>query len=383
MRRSAAVEAALQGIQRSNHPVELRELIDGATDEALQFRPGPADWSVVDIVRHLGDVEEMRHMRLDRILAEDNPLMERATLQPGERDRDDAKVLLQRWERLRTRALERLSAMSDEQWRRIGTQAPDPHVGRVTPFVTDVLDQAVRINEHSGDHLGHIWKNLAMFRLRRSRKRVRRRLVDVWGTCPLERTLRSRRGRRLCYRISESWEFCVASDGSAAHDGSFDGVGGAIWGAALDSSQGLTRAHRPPFPRLSAESRTCSHPRGVLRRRSPRRRPGGWLCCIRCDPARWHRGFRPAVAPAPRRRCAYRAAGRSDRPSRGVRKVSALPLRTRGPSSSRQRTTHSLSVDASMRILAGGRGPNISTRRWRSVRMRRSINSPSSVMIAI
>lgn len=192
------------GIQRSNHPVELREFIDGAIDEALQSRPGPADWSVVDIVRHLGDVEEMRHVRLDRILAEDNPLMERATLQPGERDRDDAKVLLQRWERLRTRALERLSAMSDEQWRRIGTQAPDPHVGRVTPFVTDVLDQAVRINEHSGDHLGHIWKNLAMFRLRRSRKRVRRRLVDVWGTCPLERALPSRRGRTLCYRISES-----------------------------------------------------------------------------------------------------------------------------------------------------------------------------------
>ena len=87
--------------------MELREFIDGAIDEALQSRPGPADWSVVDIVRHLGDVEEMRHVRLDRILAEDNPLMERATLQPGERDRDDAKVLLQRWERLRTRALER------------------------------------------------------------------------------------------------------------------------------------------------------------------------------------------------------------------------------------------------------------------------------------
>ena len=57
--------------------------------------------------------------------------------------------------------------MSEAQWRRIGTQAPDPHVGRVVPFVTDVLDQALRINEHSGDHLGQIWKNLARYRQRR------------------------------------------------------------------------------------------------------------------------------------------------------------------------------------------------------------------------
>jgi len=176
------------GIQRSNHPVELREFIDGAIDEALQSRPGPADWSVVDIVRHLGDVEEMRHMRLDRILAEDNPLMERATPQPGERDRDDAKVLLQRWERLRTRALERLSAMSDEQWRRIGTHWTRPSGSTSTLAI---------IWDTSG-------KTSPRFACGASRKRVRRRLVDVWGTCPLERALPSRRGRTLCYRISES-----------------------------------------------------------------------------------------------------------------------------------------------------------------------------------
>jgi DinB family protein len=167
MTRSAEIEAALQGIRHSSHPRELRELVQGATDEMLQFRSGPDEWSVVEILRHLGDVEEMRHMRLDRMLAEENPLLQRAVPQPGERDSQDAAVLLDRWERLRTRALERLERMSEEQWRRIGTQAPDPHVGRVVPFVTDTLDQALRINEHSGDHLGQIWKNLARFRSRR------------------------------------------------------------------------------------------------------------------------------------------------------------------------------------------------------------------------
>jgi hypothetical protein len=178
MTRSAEIETALQGIRRSGHSRELRELVQSASDEVLRFRPGPDEWSIVEILRHLGDVEEMRHMRLDRMLAEENPLLQRAVPQPGERDSQDAAVLLARWERLRTRALERLDAMSEAEWRRIGTQAPDPHVGRVVPFVTDVLDQAVRINEHSGDHLGQIWKNLARFRLRRL---AEQRPADVYG----------------------------------------------------------------------------------------------------------------------------------------------------------------------------------------------------------
>jgi hypothetical protein len=167
MTRSAEIEAVLQGLRRSSHPRELRELAQAATEEVLHFRPGPDEWSIVEVLRHLGDVEEMRHMRLDRMLAEDNPLLQRTVPQPGERDSQEAIVLLDRWERLRARALERLGGMSEAQWRRIGTQAPDPHVGRVVPFVTDVLDQAMRIDEHSGDHLGQIWKNLARFRLRR------------------------------------------------------------------------------------------------------------------------------------------------------------------------------------------------------------------------
>jgi hypothetical protein len=167
MRRSAEIEEALAEIRSSTHPAELKALIQKATPEALSFQPAAGQWSVVEILRHLGDVEDMRHMRLDRMLAEENPVLERAVPAPGERDSEDARALLARWERLRARALERLGAMSEAEWRRIGTQAPDPHVGRVVPFPTHVLDQAVRINEHSGDHLGQIWKNLASFRLRR------------------------------------------------------------------------------------------------------------------------------------------------------------------------------------------------------------------------
>jgi hypothetical protein len=52
---------------------------------------------------------------------------------------------------------------------------------------------------------------------------------------------------------------------------------------------------------------------------------------------------------------------------------------TSWPSSSRQRATHSLSVDASISIRALGRAPKTSPRRTRSVTIRSSIRSPLSV----
>src|SRR5512145_3063829 len=116
MRRSAEIEEALAEIRTSTHPAELRALIQKASPEALSFQPATGQWSVVEILRHLGDVEEMRHMRLDRMLAEENPVLERAVPAPGERDSEDATALLARWERLRARALERLSAMSEAEW---------------------------------------------------------------------------------------------------------------------------------------------------------------------------------------------------------------------------------------------------------------------------
>src|SRR5216683_115209 len=53
------------------------------------------------------------------------------------------------------------------------------------------------------------------------------------------------------------------------------------------------------------------------------------------------------------------------------------------PSCSRQRATHSLSVDASMRIFVGALAPNTAANRSRCVRMRRSTISPLSVRMQI
>jgi hypothetical protein len=164
MERSAEVEATLAELIDSTDPAELRRLFEAATPEALASRPGPNEWSAVQIIRHLGDTEEIRHMRFDRMLAEENPIIDRPELPPGERSTEDGLALLSRYERLRARAVERLSAMTETDWRRVGTQLPDPQVNRTVPSPTSVLNESQKILRHSADHLQQIQANLAAYR---------------------------------------------------------------------------------------------------------------------------------------------------------------------------------------------------------------------------
>jgi hypothetical protein len=163
MQRSPEVEAALADISASSDPEQMRSLIRQASSAALHFQPAPGEWSIVEILRHLGDTEEMRQWRFDRMLAEDNPILDRITPQPGDRDSEDSEVLLNRYAQLRLRAVERLGALTDEQWRRVGTQLPDPQVQRTVPSPTSVLAESQKINRHSGRHLEQIQANLTAF----------------------------------------------------------------------------------------------------------------------------------------------------------------------------------------------------------------------------
>ena len=172
MQRSEEIEAALERVRSSTDPGQIRKLVEGARSEALSFRPAAGEWSVVEILRHLGDTEEVRHTRFDRMLAEDNPIMDRPrTLPPGERDSEDALLLLARYERFRAVALERLSVMTEEQWRRVGTQLPDPQVNRTVPSPTSVLNESQKILRHSADHLDQTRENLAAFRRQSAARR--------------------------------------------------------------------------------------------------------------------------------------------------------------------------------------------------------------------
>ena len=167
MPRSAEVEAVLERLRTDPDVKGIKELVDGASPEELSFRPAPGEWSIVEILRHLGDTEEMREMRFDRMLGEDNPTLDRVDPKPGERDSEDGRVLAKRYVDWCNRQYERLGKLDEAQWHRIGTQLPDPQVHRTVPTQTSVLKEAGKVGNHAEDHLQHMRKNLAAFKAQR------------------------------------------------------------------------------------------------------------------------------------------------------------------------------------------------------------------------
>jgi len=54
-------------------PAELRTLVAGISDDDAQRMPAPNEWSVVEIIGHLIDIDPLQIDRIDRILAEERP----------------------------------------------------------------------------------------------------------------------------------------------------------------------------------------------------------------------------------------------------------------------------------------------------------------------
>ncbi len=55
---------------------DVTDALAGATDEDLVRRPAPDEWSPREIVHHLADSETMAYIRLRRLIAEDDPLIQ-------------------------------------------------------------------------------------------------------------------------------------------------------------------------------------------------------------------------------------------------------------------------------------------------------------------
>jgi hypothetical protein len=57
-------------------PPELASLVDGLSSDALGQPEAPGKWSMLQVVRHLGDSEIVWAYRIRRILADDRPAIE-------------------------------------------------------------------------------------------------------------------------------------------------------------------------------------------------------------------------------------------------------------------------------------------------------------------
>ena len=157
---SQDVEAMIERLRTHPSAQKLREMIDSVSSEVHAYEPAPNEWSFIRMLRHLGDVEEMRHTRLRRMLEEENPILDVVPPTPGERDTDQVDALLDRWIRSREKSVAMVSGLTEEQWHRVGTQNPDPQVNRTSPALTTVIREAHKIDLHAENHLRQMQDNV-------------------------------------------------------------------------------------------------------------------------------------------------------------------------------------------------------------------------------
>jgi hypothetical protein len=97
-----------------------------ATEAELDHRPSPDEWSPRQIVHHLADSETMAYIRLRRLIAEDDPLIqgydepEWARRLHYDRPIEPSLAVLAG---VRAASLDLLRALTPEEWGRTGTHS--------------------------------------------------------------------------------------------------------------------------------------------------------------------------------------------------------------------------------------------------------------------
>ena len=121
----------------------LRQAVAGLTPEDLTARPGPGDWSILELVVHLADSDAIAIDRMKRMLIEDDPALLYADesayverLHTHEQSLEDALVLFEVGRRQWARVLRLLP---DAAFARHGTHNRKGHV-TVGGMVKDYID---------------------------------------------------------------------------------------------------------------------------------------------------------------------------------------------------------------------------------------------------
>lgn len=112
---------------------EILNALEGITDEELDARPAPGEWSVREIIHHLADSEMEGAMRLRRLLAEPHPMIAGYDQEMFARrlwyDRRPIAAALTAIQAARETTLEILQCLTPDDWRREGTHS---EFGRLT-----------------------------------------------------------------------------------------------------------------------------------------------------------------------------------------------------------------------------------------------------------
>ena len=140
-------------------PEQLKRQVQGLTDAALRFRPAPGEWSVVEVVGHLLDIEALYSARIRQMLATDNPALSPFNQDETVRQRDyqnkQIGFLLISFAERRAEHLELLRVLRPAQLARTGLH---PTRGQIS-----VAETIAILAWHDGNHSRQIENNITAF----------------------------------------------------------------------------------------------------------------------------------------------------------------------------------------------------------------------------
>lgn len=129
-------------------PAKVRAAVAGLGPAELTARPGPGDWSILEVVVHLADSDCLGIDRMKRVLTEENPTLLSADeteyarrLFPHDQSLDDALLIMEVERRQFARVLRKLPP---EAFGRFGTH----NVKGVVTLARMVRGSASHVEDH-------------------------------------------------------------------------------------------------------------------------------------------------------------------------------------------------------------------------------------------
>src|SRR5215510_2290870 len=139
-------------------PEELKRQLEGLSDAALRFRPSPDEWSIVEIVGHMTDVDAVWPGRVRQMLSTDNPQLQSVNNDMvRQRDYQNKQIgfLLITLAERRAEFVELLRMLRPAQ---LGRPGLHPTRGPIT-----VADAPAALADHDRGHRAQIAANLEAF----------------------------------------------------------------------------------------------------------------------------------------------------------------------------------------------------------------------------
>ena len=146
-----------QMAQLQAFPAKLRQQVAGLSEATYRFQPAAGEWSVVEVVGHLIDIDVLMRARIGKIMASDHPTLDPFDIDGTVRARDyqhkNLIALVHSLSEHRAEFIEQIRYLRPEALGRTGI-----HPTRGVMRIADLVALTVR---HDGIHTEQIANNIA------------------------------------------------------------------------------------------------------------------------------------------------------------------------------------------------------------------------------